>query len=470
MKRNLIAATAALLFLLPWPGPVRGQPSTIPDLATDASPLDTDLIAVRKVADSRNKKTTRGTLRSGLEAALTFSTGLTRATNTITANLSTGVSGGQTATGGTAAGDDLTLHSTSHGTKGSIFFGAHGAYDQANGRFGFGTLAPDVLLTASANSAALPAAGLAGQFIHIGQADATNLRVLLDSFGGVSTLDFRRADGTAASPTALASGATIGALVALGRGSTAYSTGARASFSLSTDEAWSDTAQGTRFSLSTTANGTTTQTERFRIDNAGNFGVNLSAWGTSAAKVIGISSGTAPSTSPANAVQLWVADSAADDANLYARNEAGKVERLTGLSSRVSMQFDKASSAALANITGLTFNLPAGSTNSFRAVLYTTSDTAGGIQVAVGGTATATAIRYEGISFDGAAVKTQTRATALGGAVCAVTAVSAAKCELDGTITVNAAGTLTVQFAQNASNGNPSSVLVGSFFTIQSNN
>ena len=50
----------------------------------------------------------------------TFSTGLTNASSIITANLSTGVAGGQSAIGGTASGDSLTLSSTSNATKGQI--------------------------------------------------------------------------------------------------------------------------------------------------------------------------------------------------------------------------------------------------------------------------------------------------------------------------------------------------------------
>lgn len=46
------------------------------------------------------------------ESALTFSTGLTRLVNTITANLSTGVAGGQTAIGGTGVADALTIKGT----------------------------------------------------------------------------------------------------------------------------------------------------------------------------------------------------------------------------------------------------------------------------------------------------------------------------------------------------------------------
>lgn len=76
------------------------------------------------------------------ESALTFSTGLTRATNTITANLSTGVSGGQSVIGGTASGNNLTLSSTSNATKGKILFGTNSAYDEVNNRLGIGTTTP----------------------------------------------------------------------------------------------------------------------------------------------------------------------------------------------------------------------------------------------------------------------------------------------------------------------------------------
>ena len=71
------------------------------------------------------------------EVALTFSTGLTRATNTITNNLSTGISGGQSVIGGAAAGNNLTLSSTSNGTKGFILVGNSG-YDEVNNMLGLG--------------------------------------------------------------------------------------------------------------------------------------------------------------------------------------------------------------------------------------------------------------------------------------------------------------------------------------------
>jgi len=132
---------------------------------------------------------------------------------------------------------------------------------------------------------------------------------------------------------------------------------------------------------------------------------------------------------------------------------------------RVTTQFDKTSDVTLANIPGLTSTLIAGRKYRFAADLYTTSNTAGGVQVAIGGTATATSIVYDGFTTN-AGVITQSRATTLGAAVGAVTTVTAAHIKIEGTIVCNAAGTLTVQFAQNASNGTASSVLVNSTFQV----
>lgn len=59
------------------------------------------------------------------------------------------------------------------------------------------------------------------------------------------------------------------------------------------------------------------------------------------------------------------------------------------------------------------------------------------------------------------------RQTALGGVGVGQTGTVAGICKIKGTITVNAAGTLTVQFAQNVANGVASSVLVGSRFELE---
>lgn len=131
---------------------------------------------------------------------------------------------------------------------------------------------------------------------------------------------------------------------------------------------------------------------------------------------------------------------------------------------RNAAQFDK-TNTTLADITGMTANVKAGRTYRFRALLYTSSNVASGVKAAIAGTCTATAIRYEGWCMAANVLTGQTRATALGTAVAAVTAQTVALITIEGTITVNAAGTLTVQFADNAG-VNTSSVLVGSHFEV----
>lgn len=53
-----------------------------------------------------------------------------------------GRSGGQSLTGGTGAGENLTLSSTANATKGKIVFGSASVYDQVNDRFGIGQTTP----------------------------------------------------------------------------------------------------------------------------------------------------------------------------------------------------------------------------------------------------------------------------------------------------------------------------------------
>lgn len=66
-------------------------------------------------------------------------------------------------------------------------------------------------------------------------------------------------------------------------------------------------------------------TERMRLSAGGNLGLGITSWGTSAATVFGIGSGTAPSTSPADMIQMWSADrgATAGKASLHIRTEDG---------------------------------------------------------------------------------------------------------------------------------------------------
>ena len=48
--------------------------------------------------------------------------------------------------GGSASGGDVTINSTSHATKGNVYFGTLGTYDDVNERLGIGTITPSVAL------------------------------------------------------------------------------------------------------------------------------------------------------------------------------------------------------------------------------------------------------------------------------------------------------------------------------------
>lgn len=132
----------------------------------------------------------------------------------------------------------------------------------------------------------------------------------------------------------------------------------------------------------------------------------------------------------------------------------------------VAAQFDVTNSTTLVDVTGLAVNVDALHTYTFRATLYTVSDVGTGVKVAIGGTCTETSIIYEASTQNAGAI-TQSRTTTKGNAVGGVTAVTAARVDIFGTIVVNAAGTLTVQFAENAAvAATTSSVLPLSNFTV----
>jgi hypothetical protein len=92
---------------------------------------------------------------AGGGTSYTFGTGLTNNAGTITNNLATGKAGGLSAIGGTAAGEDLTLSSTTNATKGKVRFGSNCSYYDEAAQALFlrstpGTASPGVI-TASDN-------------------------------------------------------------------------------------------------------------------------------------------------------------------------------------------------------------------------------------------------------------------------------------------------------------------------------
>jgi hypothetical protein len=140
-----------------------------------------------------------------------------------------------------------------------------------------------------------------------------------------------------------------------------------------------------------------------------------------------------------------------------------------GGQARVTSDFSVTSSTALTNVTGLSVSVAAGRTYMFEACLQVTDAAAGGVQAAIAGTATATAIQYTGYTIADNAIKGKANATALATAVGSTTTTetSGIVVQIFGTITVNAAGTLTVQMAQNTSNATATIAKRGSYLIVQ---
>jgi hypothetical protein len=144
-------------------------------------------------------------------------------------------------------------------------------------------------------------------------------------------------------------------------------------------------------------------------------------------------------------------------------------------------------STLLADVPGLATTVDAGRTYWFRAVLDVDPSESGGHRYAIGGTATATAVRYQVQAWDaatGAVIPLKSaRQTHLGGIVddddfCRGQSTglplqakrprcsTVAHVVIEGYIRVETAGTLAVQFAQNATGGT-STVLTGSLFEVR---
>jgi hypothetical protein len=169
----------------------------------------------------------------------------------------------------------LTLPTTSAtlltDSSGVLNIGSGQVYKDASGNVGIGTTAPATKITIN-NNTVLPSAGppSSGSSIWTVGGDSVASGLSFDSFAIQTNFITRRANGTAASPTALATGNNIFQFAARGYGATGYSTAGRAQFSFLAGENWTDTAQGTYITFSTTTNGTATALERMRIDDAGN--------------------------------------------------------------------------------------------------------------------------------------------------------------------------------------------------------
>lgn len=139
---------------------------------------------------------------------------------------------------------------------------------------------------------------------------------------------------------------------------------------------------------------------------------------------------------------------------------------------RLDADFSATSNTALANVTGTSNNLSvsliAGRKYIFDiCLLMVTGASAGGIKIGIGGTATVTNLIADGWALDGTTNIAVTRVAASPGTLVANTnAGTAPVARFMGTFECLAAGTFTIQFAQNASSGTASTVKRGSYMKV----
>lgn len=139
---------------------------------------------------------------------------------------------------------------------------------------GYTNLTVTGVLTVNDNTAAIPTAPT-GSVLTVANVNGTNARVLIDGFGTSANggILFRKANGTAASPSAVLTNDVFGVVAGFGYGATAYGSATRVSAQMVASEDWTDSAQGAYLSITTTQTGTTTTSEALRIGPFGEVGV-----------------------------------------------------------------------------------------------------------------------------------------------------------------------------------------------------
>lgn len=196
------------------------------------------------------------------------------------------------------------------------------------------------------------------------------------------------------------------------------------------------------------------------------FKTNLGATGTlaeamrlTARRQMILSQSSAEPASSTDQASIWVADVTTGQSELYARGETGNAEQITGLT-RYLTSAQNSTSTTYAAISDLTFNVEAGKTYGVDCSIYVSGISDGGIKITIDGTATATNF-YSGS-------QTTTPVTTLGADIVSVaTTGTAVIYHISGSITVDAAGTLGIQFAQVDGDGGTTTMGHGSWVELK---
>ena len=173
-------------------------------------------------------------------------------------------------------------------TAGSILFSNGTALTQDNSNLywndtnfylGISTASPDSPLTINTSGTTLPAVttGTAPS-IHIGAVTGTGTAIQMDAFANAPQIIMRRADTSAAAPSAIQSGDILGQTVFLGYGTSAYQTSGAAKIVATAAENWSGTTGAGYLGFYTRPTGTVgVSTERVRISQTGSVGIGTTS-------------------------------------------------------------------------------------------------------------------------------------------------------------------------------------------------
>ena len=213
--------------------------------------------------------------------------------------------------GGTAAGEDLTLQSTSNATRGHIFFGSGQAsgWDDVNSRLGLGTITPEAKLNIVQDGAG---------------SDSPFIGARYSADGSGSGLLFRKARGSVASPTQVLITDSLGAIVQAGYHSGGDFGGTVAAYVALAIENFTSTAQGTILIWQTTPGTTITPETQLVLTDQGNLLIGAASIlsNPNGTAVLFFDDQTAPTTMPANTAGVYANDDGGT-VKMYAVDEAG---------------------------------------------------------------------------------------------------------------------------------------------------
>jgi len=196
-----------------------------------------------------------------------------------------------TAGDGTAAAPSYSFSSSGNSDNGmylpaanSLGFSTAGSERvrvDSSGNVGVNTSSPPykfVVNNATTYSAVGGTASSTNTVGHLTSEAACNL--FLDSYStGSPNIVGRKANGTSTTPTATTAGNSLVSLTGRGYGATGWSNVGAASISFNASENFTDTANGSYITFSTTAIGSTTRNERVRIIDSGDVGIGTSSPG-----------------------------------------------------------------------------------------------------------------------------------------------------------------------------------------------